>query len=485
MKSPFNRRDFLRLSMSVAGVGLLASCAPQPPAQAPQPTKAPEAPKAAEPTKPSAPAPAPAGAVKLEGKTGTMWGLQYDPHIESYNRMAKLFKEKTGATVKVEPQGWPLEPKILAAISAGTVPDVVCVMPTANLNLIIQKAFMPLTDMVFKPMGIGPVEKTFVKAGINNWLWQGEYYGVPIEMSYVGWTVCIPADDVKALGLDKQYPPGNGQPWFDSYESMWELAKKLMKKEGDKVTRWGITSQGWEWFSYWGILASLLVASNKKPWDAEKQKMNLDGEEAVKAIQLFVETPVKMGIETQLDKNGMDAGLAGQAALVRANFAPALKEAKQLGINYDVVASPKVLPPKEALYADNCSWSVAGLKAAKNQDLAIEYLKMMCTKEGQVAYNKIYGGNLCPAFIPLHGVYDHFDDPSPTGPYANVHDLYVKQVFPRMSVIDFPDWNALGAKTVAAFADIRQGKKTAKEAAQFMQQGADEAWKEFKEKAKL
>jgi len=92
MKSPFNRRDFLRLSMSVAGVGLLASCAPQPPAQAPQPTKAPEAPKAAEPTKPSAPAPAPAGAVKLEGKTGTMWGLQYDPHIESYNRMAKLFK---------------------------------------------------------------------------------------------------------------------------------------------------------------------------------------------------------------------------------------------------------------------------------------------------------------------------------------------------------------------------------------------------------
>jgi ABC-type glycerol-3-phosphate transport system substrate-binding protein len=414
-----------------------------------------------------------------------MWGLQYDPHIESYNRLAQIFNEKTGATLKVEPQGWPLEPKILASISAGTVPDVCCVMPQWNKNLIIQKAFMPLDDLVFKPMGIGDVNKTFVAAAIENWFWDGQYYGVPVEMSYVGWTVCIPADDVKALGLDKQYPPGNGEPWFESYEVMWELAKKLMKKEGDKVTRWGITSQGWEWWSYWGIIATLLAASQKKVWESENAKFNFDTEEGVKALQLLVETPVKMGIESQMDKTGMDAGLAGQVALVRANFAPALKEAKELGINYDVVATPKVLPPEPALYADNCSWSFAGMAQAKNPDISVEFLKMMCTKDGQVGYNKIYGGNLCPAFIPLHHVYDHFDDPSPTGAYVKVHELYVSQVFPRMTVINFPDYGGLQDKTSAVFADVRQGKITAQEGAKTMQKGAEEAWKEFKEKAKI
>jgi ABC-type glycerol-3-phosphate transport system substrate-binding protein len=334
-------------------------------------------------------------------------------------------------------------------------------------------------------MGIGDVNKTFVAAAIENWFWDGQYYGVPVEMSYVGWTVCIPADDVKALGLDKQYPPGNGEPWFESYEVMWELAKKLMKKEGDKVTRWGITSQGWEWWSYWGIIATLLAASQKKVWESENAKFNFDTEEGVKALQLLVETPVKMGIESQMDKTGMDAGLAGQVALVRANFAPALKEAKALGINYDVVATPKVLPPEPALYADNCSWSFAGMAQAKNPDIAVEFLKMMCTKEGQAGYLKIYGGYACPAFIPLHGVYDHFDDPRPTGANAKVHDLFIKQVIPRLTVVDFPDWGELQTRTQAVFADLRQGKTTAQEGVKTMQKGAEEVWKEFKVKAKI
>ena len=38
------------------------------------------------------------------------------------------FTKATGATLRIQPQEWPLETKVLAAMAAGTTPDVVCMM---------------------------------------------------------------------------------------------------------------------------------------------------------------------------------------------------------------------------------------------------------------------------------------------------------------------------------------------------------------------
>src|SRR5258706_10574415 len=101
-----SRRNFLKTAAGAVGAGLLASCGGSP--AAPQAADSTPAPAAAAAT----PAPAAAApAANLEAE-GVLWGLKYDPHVEAYKRLADLFQKKTGSTVRVEPQEWPLETKM-------------------------------------------------------------------------------------------------------------------------------------------------------------------------------------------------------------------------------------------------------------------------------------------------------------------------------------------------------------------------------------
>ena len=91
----YSRRDVLKISAGAAGAGLLAACV--------------------------APGMEMAGdgaAVPREQRQGVMWGLQYDPHVEAYQRLSDLFAEQGGGTFEVQPQAWPIPPKVIAALAA-------------------------------------------------------------------------------------------------------------------------------------------------------------------------------------------------------------------------------------------------------------------------------------------------------------------------------------------------------------------------------
>src|SRR5206468_1044408 len=148
-------------------------------------------------------------------------------------------------TFNIEPQDWPIEQKLIPALAAGTPPDVVCIMGKVLLPLHLQKALMPLRDTVYASSGVDP-DKDFIGDGVGAYTWKNEIWGVPVESNQVGSMVNIPVEDAKAAGVWDKYPPGNGQTFFDSYDQMWELAKKLQKTENNKVVKWGLTSQGWE-----------------------------------------------------------------------------------------------------------------------------------------------------------------------------------------------------------------------------------------------
>lgn len=139
--SAITRRSFLKYTAGVVGVSALAACMPAAPAQ---PAAQQEAASGGE----AAPAPA--------AQAGVLWGLQYDPHVETYHRLADLFKEQSGVTLAVEPQAWPLETKLIAALSAGTQPDVICIMGKVLIPLHIQKALMPLKESVYDAQGVDP-----------------------------------------------------------------------------------------------------------------------------------------------------------------------------------------------------------------------------------------------------------------------------------------------------------------------------------------
>jgi ABC-type glycerol-3-phosphate transport system substrate-binding protein len=335
------------------------------------------------------------GLPDLTGQQGVLWGLKYDPHVAAYQRMADLFNQKTGAKLTVQPidpgaAGPPgtLAQQFLAAIAAGNQPDVMCLYGPAAVPLYVQKALMPLKQSVYAAQGID-VSTAFVGDAMPSWIWQGEYYGVPVECNGVGSMVNVPVDDVKALGLDTQYPPSNGKTFFDSYDALYKLAGALQKKSGSTVTRWGLSSKAFELESLAGIMASL----GTKWWDGDAKVFNFNSPDGITAFQMLVETPVKMGIETELDQSATQAALAGKVALSRGDGGPSVVGAAA-GFNFELAGAPRVKPGEDPVLIGGGGWGFMAPRNAKNPDLSVAFLKFVASDDGQLAYAKIYDGLL-------------------------------------------------------------------------------------------
>jgi len=360
-----SRRTFLMLAGTALAGSVVAACAP------------------ASTTAPGAAAPA-----AEDNKEFILWGLQYDPHVERYNALADAFFAKTGNKANIQPQAWPLETKLLAALTAGTQPDTVCVMGIVSGPLFAQKAVLELDDVVYAAAGVDPQEFFYPEA-IQAYTWDGHYMGVPLESNQVGQSVGTRYDYLDEAGDEAKalWPGLNGKDGFESYEQMWALSELLQKKEGDTVTRWGLSGQGWDLGQFLTTMRSLGMFF----WDAEQAKFKFDTEEAVKAMQLYIETPVKMGLETQLDDHHMNSLFAGKVGVAMGNSAMAPEGAK-LELKVESVNRPPALPGKETLYVGEGGWGFEIPSRAKNQEIAIEFCQWMATREGQVIYAQIYGG---------------------------------------------------------------------------------------------
>jgi ABC-type glycerol-3-phosphate transport system substrate-binding protein len=291
-------------------------------------------------------------------------------------------------------------------------------------------------------------------------------------------------DDVEAAGLSDQYPPTNGEPFFESYESMWELAKALQVEEDGKVTRWGLSSKGWDNQSYLGILRTLLANEGTDWWDNNAKQFNINTEAGVKAMELFAETPVKMGIETELDQNHSDAALAGKVALARGSTGPSL-QGRALGYNYFMSGVPKVIGSEPPLLVGEAGWGFAAPKNARNAEVAIDFLQMMATEEGQRTYSMIYGG-LVPAWAGLVGDFSYIADPSEDSPNVLYAKLSMEYLLPQTQYygegFGYPaQVDGIGGEICSL---VRQGQLTAAEAVQQYQERAEAQYQQFLEDIK-
>lgn len=403
----------------------------------------------------------------LSGQTGVLWGLKYDPHVAAYQRLADAFEAKTGAVLRVEPQGTAsadLIPNMIAAIAAGTQPDIYCLLGKTMVPLFIQDALMPLSASVYSAVGLDPAT-AFIGDAVGPFTWRNEIYGVPVETNGVGHIVNIPVDDIEAAGLVNDFPPTNGEIYFESYEQLWDLAGRLQIKSGDQVTRWGISSKGWELESLLGIIRSQGV----NWWDADTQSFNIDSDAGIKALELLVATPVKMGIETELDQNQIDAALAGKVALARGNGAPTVT-GDALGYNFELAGAPRVVQGEDPKFVGGGGWGFTAPKNAKNPELSLAFLQFMATEEAQFEFAKIYDGLLNYGWRAFSDDTTRFADPSESGKLVRASKWFTA-LLPQTEFIgyEYGYFNSCKAATESLCSELRQGKFTAATAATELQ----------------
>lgn len=426
--------------------------------------------------------PAPSGSPStdlpdLTGQAGVLWGLKYDPHIRAYERMVAAFNAKTGARMTVEPIDPDLAPKFVAALAAGTQPDVMCYYAPVMQGLLIQKVCMPISESVYAANGVDP-DRDFIGDSMGGWRYQGEIFGVPVESNAVGHIVNVPVDEVEALGSDavSAYPPTNGETYFESYEAMWELARKLQKFDANgNVTRWGIASKPFELEGILGIMRSL----GRKWWDQDAKTFHLNSPEGIRAIELLAETPVKMGIETELDQGAIDAALAGKVALARGQGVD-VESATSLGYRYELAGAPRVVPGEDPLFVGGGGWGFLAPRAAKNPGLSVAFLRFVATHEGQLEFAKIYNGLLQYAWAGFANDTSRFADPSESNAIVRASRWYTK-LNSRVEYLGYDFGYFLECQNAAGAvcSEVRQGRMTAAQAAEELQRRVEAQYAQY------
>ena len=407
----------------------------------------------------------------LGGKQMVLWGLEYDPHIERYEILADTFEKRTGATVEVQPQAWPIDEKVMTAMAGGTPPDVICWMGFVSEPIIRQKGILPIDDLVFAPLGLDSDEYWFPGA-IGAYTFEGAHYGVPVENEWDGYTVTGRIDLVEEAGDEAAalWPASQGEDGyqFESYDDLFALAEILQQKDdAGNIQIWGLNSTGWEMWSFLSVVRSL----GTDWWEPENKRFNLDSDAAVEGLRLLIETPFERGIEGVLGMSHVNAFVAGQIALGRGNGTTA-GEAWKLDIQGENVIAPPPVKGGESLWLGSGGWGFELTSKAPNEDVAIEFMKFMCTYEAQYVFSQIYGGSP-PSTRALIG----------SDIYQGDHPVKVGMRRQLKALENFNFWGfgwpqgGVSSAIAEAITAMREGTLTAQETAQQMQSAATEAYK--------
>ena len=366
-----SRRDFLKAAASTAAAGAVAA-------------------SGLEAGIKTAEAAAPAVRAAAIESNGVYWGLNYQPHVGAGHRLADLFKKQYGSTITVQPQTNPGGTALIAAIAAGTQPDVVNTNASGMAALILQGALLPVRDSVYKYNHLLPTADYFAGDAVDPWTLNNEIYGVPFETDGgIGTATNVPVDAVKKAGLERLYPPANGQTSFSSYEQLYALAKALQVTQNGKVKRWGLSSEGWDL----EIMSVLMNTMGTPPFDIANQRFNWNTPVGIRAMQYHVETPVRMGIETEWNVTdaSVSQALNGNVAITVGNL-QASQDGRKYGYDYVGVGLPPIDGHKPIAIGTGVGWGMAAPIKSQHPNLQLAFMRMSATAAGQYAFDLTYGG---------------------------------------------------------------------------------------------
>ncbi|MED1722582.1 ABC transporter substrate-binding protein [Brevibacillus parabrevis] len=164
--------------------------------------------------------------------------------------------------------------KVLASVAAGNNPDVTMVEIASIAAFADAKVLEDLT-----PYSQGD-EKKYIPGLMKNSYWKDKLYAVPFNRSTP--LLYINRDMLKAAGLDPNGPK--------SWDELISYSQKLVKKEGDKVTRYGFSTPVDIWF-----YEALVFQSGGSILSEDGKELTLNNESGKAPLELWTKM-VKEGL---------------------------------------------------------------------------------------------------------------------------------------------------------------------------------------------
>lgn len=328
--------------------------------------------------------------VDTKEKITLTWAIPGGPEEAAvYRKLAENFmKANPNVTVRVDVEASKYT-KTLTLIAAGSAPDILFFSlynwpPVAGkgilepLDAYIEQDHYDVDD--FYPYIVKPYRYDGHKFG------EGKLYGLPKEIAIR--TFYYNVDAWKEAGLT--LPDLEKRLTWDEF---LVALKALTKREGRRVTRYGLVSD--DWWGIWAIWAWMNGGEMvDDPWNPTKA--TLDDPKVIEGLEFFASLTTKHGVLAPLavaaeqGKANMFAG--GRAAVYYSGRWQVPLFRQSGGLNFEVMPTPA----GPAGPAQLLTGSMFGISAAsKHKEAAWKLLSYIVGKEGQMEMTKL--GLLLPS----------------------------------------------------------------------------------------
>ncbi len=195
--------------------------------------------------------------------------------------------------------------KLQATKLAGTLPDVAVAELSALTVLAALGAAQPLDDLIAAEGGQKFLGK-FWPSMLLNCVYNGKVYGIPFQRSTP--VLYYNKDAFKEVGIDPEKPPL-------TWDELVNDAQKLTKREGDRVTRWGLELplDPFNWFYY-----ALVYANGGEVVSPDGAKVLWDQPRSIEALQFWHDLVDKYKVTPPYTpwSDGPQEFVAGKVAMI-------------------------------------------------------------------------------------------------------------------------------------------------------------------------